>query len=385
MPTFPPPYAKVLVSRNSGPFQSGGIVAQGGDTIALAAESTVSWKANRWEIYSYPPGWSAPAGWVTDTTGVIFSVALTPPAFTLPSLPSFGKWLFALRINEALTNDELDIPPLSDRTTGLSVLSPNNLRDTGALEEQQFDAIASFIGDIQRNWRIIDAVLSGFTPIGTLTPGPANTVFVNNGTGTAVVNTKIVDANVDPTAAIAGTKISPNFGSQSIVTTGTATFGSTTVSGLTLGSLTGILVASAGTVSSVTGADTRIPFWSSDTLTTDAGLTFGSSTLSATNVTVATNLTLTALAGTDGPLQVVGGVVGVGPAGANSAVPIIVASRTALALVETGSMRTGWQATTQSPLERWVLVTSDTVVDSNTRVAAKNGGGTNGNWILEIN
>ena len=40
----------------------------------------------------------------------------------------------------------------------------------------------------------------------------------------------IVNANVDASAAIAGTKISPNFGSQNIVTTGTLNTGNTTIS-----------------------------------------------------------------------------------------------------------------------------------------------------------
>ena len=40
-----------------------------------------------------------------------------------------------------------------------------------------------------------------------------------------IVNGTIVDADVNTNAAIAGTKISPSFGSQNIATTGTATFG----------------------------------------------------------------------------------------------------------------------------------------------------------------
>src|SRR6185369_16892817 len=51
-------------------------------------------------------------------------------------------------------------------------------------------------------------------------PGAANTVLVTNGAATATLFALLVNANVDPAAAIAGTKISPNFGSQNVVTTG---------------------------------------------------------------------------------------------------------------------------------------------------------------------
>ena len=42
-----------------------------------------------------------------------------------------------------------------------------------------------------------------------------------------IVNGTIVDADISPTAAIAGTKINPSFGSQAIETTGTLTIGDT--------------------------------------------------------------------------------------------------------------------------------------------------------------
>ena len=46
-------------------------------------------------------------------------------------------------------------------------------------------------------------------------------------TSTMITNNTIVDADVNSSAAIAGTKISPNFGGQNIVTTGSLTVGST--------------------------------------------------------------------------------------------------------------------------------------------------------------
>lgn len=55
--------------------------------------------------------------------------------------------------------------------------------------------------------------------------GAANQVVVTNPAGNALINAFLINANVDPAAAIAGTKISPDFGSQTVVTTGTAFFG----------------------------------------------------------------------------------------------------------------------------------------------------------------
>ena len=56
MPTTP--YAKLLVSLNAGPTQSGAITTAANlDTVQLTAESTAQWDLTtppRWEIYSYP-------------------------------------------------------------------------------------------------------------------------------------------------------------------------------------------------------------------------------------------------------------------------------------------------------------------------------------------
>jgi len=55
----------------------------------------------------------------------------------------------------------------------------------------------------------------------TITPGPANTVAISD--GSSVVFSKITDGYVDGNAAIAGTKINPDFGSQNITTLGSLT------------------------------------------------------------------------------------------------------------------------------------------------------------------
>jgi len=65
--------------------------------------------------------------------------------------------------------------------------------------------------------------VTGLLPIGNLAPGAASTVFATNVGGTAVAAALLVNANVDAAAAIAGSKVSPDFGAQNITTTGTLT------------------------------------------------------------------------------------------------------------------------------------------------------------------
>ena len=78
----------------------------------------------------------------------------------------------------------------------------------------------------------------------------ANQLLIYNGTDW--INQQISNAQVSNSAAIAGTKISPNFGSQNVLTTGTLGAGATTVTSLTDNTLgTGVVhSSSAGLFSS---------------------------------------------------------------------------------------------------------------------------------------
>ena len=86
---------------------------------------------------------------------------------------------------------------------------------------------------------------------------------------------QIDNADVNSSAAIAGTKISPNFGSQNVVTTGTLAAGATTVSGN---------IAVSGTVD---GVDVAALKTSKDSLSTTNGTVLGSVVL-ANGVTATT-------------------------------------------------------------------------------------------------
>ena len=83
--------------------------------------------------------------------------------------------------------------------------------------------------------------------------GAANTVLTTDGATAGGAWALVVDANVSATAAIAGTKISPNFGSQAVTTTGLGTFGSLAGSAgtgaLSFGSYTGDTTLPTGAVS----------------------------------------------------------------------------------------------------------------------------------------
>jgi Chaperone of endosialidase len=93
-------------------------------------------------------------------------------------------------------------------------------------------------------------------------------------TTTEITNGTILNADVSTSAAIAGTKINPAFGTQNISTTGTLSTGAATVSGLTIG--TSIWPANATGVLTNNGTGTLS--WAAS-----AGL---SSTLSSANIFV---------------------------------------------------------------------------------------------------
>lgn len=82
-------------------------------------------------------------------------------------------------------------------------------------------AVISNSGDTNASDDVISTSISGGDLSGTFSNLQVNAGAIGN-------------AEVSPTAAIAGTKINPNFGTQNIATTGSLTSGATTVSGLTV-------------------------------------------------------------------------------------------------------------------------------------------------------
>lgn len=181
MPT--PPYAKLRVAVNGGAPQTGALNVAAGNSIQLSAESTVGWtSAPRWEFYGYPPGWSAPAGWSTDASGVIYNTAVVPPAFTLPSVGGiWGKWLPRLIVNSSSidpnTGAGTPLPQLVDSATAFQIASALGLKDLAQYEDKQFGP--NWAKDHQANLRTLDAAIGALqagqggalTASGTITSG----------------------------------------------------------------------------------------------------------------------------------------------------------------------------------------------------------------------
>jgi hypothetical protein len=101
---------------------------------------------------------------------------------------------------------------------------------------------------------------SGNFSAGTITAnltGTASAIADNTVTSAKIVDGAIVNVDVNVSAAIAGTKISPNFGSQNVVTTGTNTAASLIPTGSTVPT-NGVYLPSANTVGVATNGVQRV-------------------------------------------------------------------------------------------------------------------------------
>lgn len=156
-----PPYAKVQISINGGAVQSGGLdlgTLAASVSVQLSPESSIA-SSKRWEIYSYPVGWTTPSGWTLDSeAGVIYSTATTPPAFTIPAAATlFGKWLIRLTFNGGQSADPEVGARLIDENSGISTKSTLGLEDIGYLEANQFSSTREQEAAHQANLRVIEA------------------------------------------------------------------------------------------------------------------------------------------------------------------------------------------------------------------------------------
>jgi hypothetical protein len=135
------PSAAARVSINGGANQTIAdkpIIAPSAATVAFSSADTSFWTQQRWEIYAYPDGWTAPAGWSTDANGVIYSTSVTPSSFTLDSnLLRWGKFGLRLTVNNGLTDGVADTS-MVDESLAFEVLSPSGLHDLMKYETNQF-------------------------------------------------------------------------------------------------------------------------------------------------------------------------------------------------------------------------------------------------------
>jgi len=138
---------------------------------------------------------------------------------------------------------------------------------------------------------------------GALTKSGSNVVTVGDTgtvTSTMIADGTIVNADVNASAAIAGTKISPDFGSQNVTTTGTVTGGTVTGNSLSPLSSTvpsnGIYLPAANTVGIATNTVSRVTIDGSGTVAVTNNLNIDNGTLfvDAANNRVGVNTNFTA-------------------------------------------------------------------------------------------
>lgn len=212
MPTVP--YVKALTSISGGAATAGfRTPVAASATVQLSLENSASLGSVRWEIYQYPKTFATPAGWTLLPNGLIVSTDTTPPLITLTTL--WGKWLVRVIGNNGTKNGLAGDPDLIDETCGWEMLSPNGVREIGAGETTQVSVFRGWTDAEQDNSRKIETALTGGAAVPSGTGFRHVTAGVEDGAAALVVN-----ADVNAAAAIAGTKIAPDFGSQTVQTTG---------------------------------------------------------------------------------------------------------------------------------------------------------------------
>lgn len=183
--------ALFYITIDGGANQTSGVDATSSAAIAFVPASIVGWLRVRWEIVDYPEGWSAPAGWSTDTDGTIYTTDIMPTGFTLPDNGElFGKWMFRLLVNEQIDRDDVVLEGLYYDDAAICLPSPSGLRDIGAREKNQFTStttrIKSWARDIQRNNRVIESAGAVSINTGDTTPTAIRRYPVSDNTARAL-------------------------------------------------------------------------------------------------------------------------------------------------------------------------------------------------------
>jgi hypothetical protein len=176
--------------------------------------------------------------------------------------------------------------------------------------------------------------------------------YVLKSDGSTAAWGKIVDASVDAAAAIAGTKISPSFGSQNVSTTGTynkvAITAPATGATLTLADGSTLALSGAYSTTLTAMAATAVTLPTTGTLATLAGVeTFTNKTISGASNTI-TNVSLSA--GVTGTLPIANG--GTGQTTANAALNALLPSQASAAgkVLSSDGTNTSWAAALTSTL-----------------------------------
>jgi len=176
---------------------------------------------------------------VAGTTGVF---AIANNAIADANVTS-GAAIAGTKINPNFGGQTISTTGLASIAGGISVGNANQFNINGT-------------GNITK--------INGIPTLFPGTQGAPNTVLKNNGSGvlswgpigsTEITDGSIVDADISTTAAIAGSKINPDFVAQNISTTGTAAIGG----GLVAGSANQFSVNNSGNITKINSINTSFP------------------------------------------------------------------------------------------------------------------------------
>jgi hypothetical protein len=186
------------------------------------------------------------AGRLTDETGsgaVVFgtSPSLATPALTSPTIATGATFLnqapAVFRESTGGGSDAVSLSAPATLAASYSLELPGTAGSSGEVLTKGAGNSTTWTSPLVNPMDSTGDLIKGGSGGAAvkLDLGTADQVVKVNSAGTDTVFGTIVNASVDAAAAIAGTKISPAFGSQNVSTTGTLAAGSTTITNTTLG------------------------------------------------------------------------------------------------------------------------------------------------------
>lgn len=166
-------------SINGTPAVQGGQELAATDTLQLSLRpNTMAGVAKvLWEIYEYPPAGTCPDGWETQAGAMRFWYSATSSTDLRPPLIDFtgqawGKWFIRATANDGLVGG-VATPSMIDESFAVSIESPANLEDVGALEAEQFGPLGN-IGALKRLIRDLNGITMP-------EPGPDGEILTSDG------------------------------------------------------------------------------------------------------------------------------------------------------------------------------------------------------------
>lgn len=179
------PYAKLRANIAGAGNLTGALVGAAGATCQLSQDPAGLGSAFKYEILDYPEGFPCPSGWTEDATSGVFSyLGLTPPVFTLPALPLWGKLVFLLTVNNGDPGTSgLPTTQFVWRSTVVSTEDPSGygFEDIAYGESNQWDSQRKWVGVMKRNIRRMSELAASGVFSGTSLLNAGGDSLVNAG------------------------------------------------------------------------------------------------------------------------------------------------------------------------------------------------------------